>query len=201
MDKVAEGAARLVPLYSAAEQKDVNTRSNAKHLCQRAAAKLRLLGMRLCVLHLLAAGVELQQVVSHGQFVPELSDLVGPQGQQVRLQLGTQAPPPSPLTPSLTSSLAISSCSSSVSLRLVNSWFCFSSDWPIRAASSRSRSFCRDGRTGGKNIRENIKVNSAKAQRGLLWSAPPSHLLQQVGDGLDVMIRLGDLADPLGAQH
>lgn len=41
-----------------------------------------------------------------------------------------------------TSSFAISSCSSSVSLRDVSSWFCFRRDCPIRAANSRSRSFC-----------------------------------------------------------
>lgn len=33
--------------------------------------------MRLCVLDLLGAGVELEQVVSHGQLVAELSDLDG----------------------------------------------------------------------------------------------------------------------------
>lgn len=46
--------------------------------------------MRLCVLDLLGAGVELEQVVSHGQLVAELSDLDGgggAEGQQVRLEL------------------------------------------------------------------------------------------------------------------
>lgn len=42
----------------------------------------------------------------------------------------------------ITSSWAISSCSSSSLLRSVRALFCLSSDWPIRAANSRSRSFC-----------------------------------------------------------
>lgn len=36
----------------------------------------------------------------------------------------------------------ISSCSSSSLLRSVRALFCLRSDWPIRAANSRSRSFC-----------------------------------------------------------
>lgn len=99
----------------------------------------------------------------------------------------------------LTSSLAMSSCSSSISLRAVSSWFCLSSDWPIRAASSRSRSFCRD-ETKEQNI-QFLENDHIHAHGVAAFPPPPSHLLQQVGDRLDVMIGLGDLAHSLRAQH
>lgn len=43
----------------------------------------------------------------------------------------------------LTSSLMCSTCSSRNSFLSVSDLFFFKSDWPIRAANSKSRSFCR----------------------------------------------------------
>lgn len=61
---------------------------------------------------------------------------------------GTVADPPHPGTyrrlccQLLTSSLMCSTCSSSSSFLSVRVLFFFSNDWPIRAANSKSRSFC-----------------------------------------------------------
>ena len=48
----------------------------------------------------------------------------------------------------LTSSLICSTCSSSSSFLSVSVLFFFNNDWPIRAANSRSRSFCERQKRG-----------------------------------------------------
>lgn len=113
--------------------------------------------VRFSILDLLGARVELKEVISHRQLMTKLSDLAKVQGANITwAQQTVQAPHWWHDTDCVcqvrlcmmrlvyTSSFAISSCSSSISLRAVSSWFCFRRDWPIRAANSRSRSFCSD---------------------------------------------------------
>lgn len=109
MDKVAEGAARLVPLDSGTKRREAGAQHifpiffHNNHLKQSAGAEVHSLGMGLCVLDLLSAGVELQQVVPHGQLVAELSDLAGPQAAGEtparHKHANTQSRPPPPSLP------------------------------------------------------------------------------------------------------
>lgn len=95
-------------------------------------------------------GVEVQEVIPHGHLVAQLCNLERQKCFRTRPK-GPQQPPgghtggqsPDPCPDAVTSSLASSSCSSRSSLRSVRLRFCFSRDCPMRAANSRSRSFCR----------------------------------------------------------
>lgn len=135
----------------------------------------------LGVLYLLSACIKLEEVVSHSELVTKLSDLENkPQSLELSRQLklqywycSTNRWYISYLFSSecimgfvYTSSFAISSCSSSISFRAVSSWFCFRRDWPIRAANSRSRSFCKVTQNNTKFIQpvwiKNIYISISK---------------------------------------
>lgn len=109
----------------------------------------------------------------------------------------------------VTSSLANSSCSSRSSLRSVRLRFCFSRDCPMRAASSRSRSFCKGqvciSRDPAPALPPFPSPPTPTCSRGPTGPQPlcqqaPAYLIQQVGDSIDVVIGLCDPDHPLSTQ-
>jgi len=132
----------------------------------------------------------------------------GTHGHPRARHVGGRGQDPAPGT--VTSSLANSSCSSSSSLRSVRLRFCFSRDCPMRAASSRSRSFCEgqvQGQPGPVPCSAPLFPSPRPPLHPGVPAAPspragqaPAYLVQQVGDGIDVVVGLGDPDHPLSAQ-
>lgn len=171
-------------------------------------------------------GVEVEQVVPHGDLVAQLRDLGGEgasgHGQGDRSHprppgWARRGPRPGPCTRgAVTSSLANSSCSSRSSLRSVRLRFCFSRDCPMRAASSRSRSFCKGQVCVSRGLSPALPPPSPALAHPCVPRVPPvpgphtspsprtgrapTYLIQQVGDGIDVMVGLRDPDHPLSTQ-
>lgn len=100
--------------------------------------------------------------------------------------------PRKPLRRLLTSSRMCSTCSSSSSFLSVSVLFFFSNDWPIRAANSKSRSFC--GRQSASSQKTQLPegadgVNGGRGHFGMRKGSVSQHVVVKKNHGKGATLR------------